>query len=161
MPLDCDNEIDEASIENAIHPAKDVDGYRICLPVFDSYFVLHQFQWHKCRKTIQEGKRIARIDPLYPKRSNAYAENYWYRGYVWFLVSHGIDEGTEIRGKMAVVVGRSDIVGRPMAELLLKSDATVITCHSRTTNLQEVVKTADIVVAGVGRPQMIKKVLID
>jgi len=61
-----------------------------------------------------------------------------------------------ISGMNAVVVGRSTIVGKPMAHLLLKENATVTVCHSRTKNLEEVVKNADLVVAAVGRPQMIK-----
>ncbi len=57
-----------------------------------------------------------------------------------------------IAGKHAVVIGRSNIVGKPAAALLLRENATVTVCHSRTANLPEIVKTADIVVAAVGRP---------
>lgn len=63
--------------------------------------------------------------------------------------------GLEVRGKRAVVIGRSDIVGKPMAMLLLHSDATVTICHSRTVNLGEIVKEADIVVAAVGRANFV------
>ena len=59
--------------------------------------------------------------------------------------------GAEIRGKRAVVIGRSDIVGKPMAMLLLHADATVTVCHSRTENLAEICREADILVAAVGR----------
>jgi len=62
----------------------------------------------------------------------------------------------EIEGKHAVVVGRSPILGKPVAMMLLNRNATVTVCHSRTRNLDEVVKTADIVVAAVGRPKFIK-----
>ena len=61
-----------------------------------------------------------------------------------------------IKGKEAVVVGRSNIVGKPAAALLLAEHATVTICHSRTTNLPEVCKRADILVAAVGRAEMIK-----
>ena len=61
----------------------------------------------------------------------------------------------EVRGKRAVVIGRSAVVGRPMAWLLLKADATVTIAHSRTANLADVVRQADIVVAAIGRPRMI------
>ena len=64
-------------------------------------------------------------------------------------------ENIEIAGKHAVVIGRSDIVGKPMSLLLLANDATVTICHSRTKNLAEVCRTADILVAAVGRPKMI------
>ncbi|MFZ9858226.1 MAG: bifunctional 5,10-methylenetetrahydrofolate dehydrogenase/5,10-methenyltetrahydrofolate cyclohydrolase [Roseiflexaceae bacterium] len=63
--------------------------------------------------------------------------------------------GIEVRGQQAVVIGRSAVVGRPMAWLLLKADATVTIAHSRTANLADVVRGADIVVAAIGRPRMI------
>jgi len=64
--------------------------------------------------------------------------------------------GTDFSGLNAVVVGRSNIVGKPMASQLFKSPATVTICHSRTNDLPGVVRRADIVIAAVGRPNMIK-----
>ena len=61
-----------------------------------------------------------------------------------------------LSGLNAVIVGRSNIVGKPMAQLLLKESCTVTIAHSRTKNLSEVTKQADIVIAAVGRPEMIK-----
>ncbi|MGE8203672.1 bifunctional 5,10-methylenetetrahydrofolate dehydrogenase/5,10-methenyltetrahydrofolate cyclohydrolase [Heyndrickxia sp. NPDC080065] len=61
-----------------------------------------------------------------------------------------------IEGKHAVVIGRSPILGKPVSALLLNENATVTTCHSRTTNLAEMVKLADIVVAAVGKPNFIQ-----
>ena len=66
-----------------------------------------------------------------------------------------------VRGKHAVVIGRSNIVGKPMAMLLLHADATVTICHSRTQNLAEIARQADILVAAVGKagfvtPDMVK-----
>jgi methylenetetrahydrofolate dehydrogenase (NADP+)/methenyltetrahydrofolate cyclohydrolase len=61
-----------------------------------------------------------------------------------------------LSGLNAVIVGRSNIVGKPMAQLLLKESCTVTIAHSRTKNLAEVTKQADIVIAAVGRPEMIK-----
>lgn len=61
----------------------------------------------------------------------------------------------EIRGKKAVVVGRSNIVGRPMALLLLNADATVTVCHSRTKDLKKECLEADILVAAIGKPKFI------
>ena len=63
--------------------------------------------------------------------------------------------GIEIAGKRAVVVGRSNIVGKPVAMMLLKENATVTICHSKTQNLKEELLRADIVVAAVGKPQFI------
>jgi methylenetetrahydrofolate dehydrogenase (NADP+)/methenyltetrahydrofolate cyclohydrolase len=62
----------------------------------------------------------------------------------------------ELAGKEAVVIGRSNIVGKPMALLLLRESCTVTVAHSRTVDLPAVVRRADIVVAAVGRPQMVK-----
>ena len=61
-----------------------------------------------------------------------------------------------LSGMNAVVVGRSNIVGKPMAQLLLKESCTVTIAHSKTKNLKDVCKNADIVVAAVGRPEMIE-----
>lgn len=61
----------------------------------------------------------------------------------------------ETRGKRAVIIGRSNIVGRPMALLLLNADATVTVCHSRTVNLAEECARADILVAAIGKPNFI------
>jgi methylenetetrahydrofolate dehydrogenase (NADP+) / methenyltetrahydrofolate cyclohydrolase len=61
-----------------------------------------------------------------------------------------------IAGKHAVVVGRSPILGKPVAMMLLNENATVTICHSKTNNLEELVKQADIVVGAVGRPEFIK-----
>jgi methylenetetrahydrofolate dehydrogenase (NADP+)/methenyltetrahydrofolate cyclohydrolase len=61
-----------------------------------------------------------------------------------------------IEGKHAVVVGRSAILGKPMAMMLLEANATVTICHSRTQNLPELIKQADILVGAVGKPEFIK-----
>lgn len=65
--------------------------------------------------------------------------------------------GADIEGKECVVIGRSNIVGKPMALLLLRENGTVTICHSRTKNLKEVCKRADILVVAIGRPKMIDK----
>ncbi|EEY18181.1 C-1-tetrahydrofolate synthase [Verticillium alfalfae VaMs.102] len=64
--------------------------------------------------------------------------------------------GVDLKGKNAVVIGRSDIVGSPVSYLLRHADATVTVCHSRTANLEEHVKAADIVVAAIGQPGFVK-----
>ncbi len=65
------------------------------------------------------------------------------------------ESGIEVCGKSCVVIGRSNIVGKPQAMLLLHQNGTVTICHSKTKNLAEVVRGADIVVAAVGVPEMI------
>ena len=66
------------------------------------------------------------------------------------------ESGVDIKGKNAVVLGRSDIVGSPVSHLLKNADATVTVCHSRTQGLEEYVKRADIVVAAIGKPRFVK-----
>jgi methylenetetrahydrofolate dehydrogenase (NADP+)/methenyltetrahydrofolate cyclohydrolase len=72
-------------------------------------------------------------------------------GVMVMLAEHGV----ELKGKEAVVIGRSEIVGKPMAMLLLAEHATVTICHSRTANLAEHSHRADILVAAVGRPGIV------
>jgi methylenetetrahydrofolate dehydrogenase (NADP+)/methenyltetrahydrofolate cyclohydrolase len=74
------------------------------------------------------------------------------KGVMVMLQTAGIDP----RGREAVVLGRSNIVGKPMASLLLAADATVTICHSRTADLGYHTRRADILVAAIGRPSMIK-----
>ena len=64
--------------------------------------------------------------------------------------------GKEIEGKHAVVIGRSNIVGKPTAILLLQKNATVTVCHSRTKDIEEITKQADIIVVAIGKPKFLK-----
>ena len=75
------------------------------------------------------------------------------QGIMYLLEKNGV----ELAGKHAVVVGRSAILGKPMAMMLLNANCTVTICHSRTQKLAELVKQADIVVGAVGKPELIKK----
>lgn len=68
--------------------------------------------------------------------------------------------GVEITGKHCVIIGRSDIVGKPMAMLMLQRDATVTVCHSKTKNLADITRTADIVVVAVKKPYFLKSDMI-
>lgn len=64
--------------------------------------------------------------------------------------------GNDLSGLDAVIIGRSNIVGKPMASLLLQANATVTICHSRTRNLPSITRRADILVAAIGRPNMVR-----
>jgi methylenetetrahydrofolate dehydrogenase (NADP+)/methenyltetrahydrofolate cyclohydrolase len=66
----------------------------------------------------------------------------------------------ELEGKHAVVLGRSNIVGKPISILLQQKNATVTMCHSRTKNLKEITKQADIIIAAVGKPHMVTKDMV-
>lgn len=69
-------------------------------------------------------------------------------------------ENVDLCGKHAVIVGRSNIVGKPLALLLLKENCTVTICHSKTQNLAEICKSADILIAAVGKPCFIKENMV-
>ena len=97
------------------------------------------------------------IDGIHPLNAGLLALGYdgflpaTARAAVEILVRSGI----ELKGKRAVVVGRSNVVGKPAALLLLREHATVTIAHSRTHDLRAVLKTADVVVAAIGRPRLI------
>ena len=78
------------------------------------------------------------------------------KGIIELLHRYNID----LVGKNAVVIGRSNIVGKPTAMLLMQNNATVTVCHSRTTNLAEYTKKADVIVLAVGRPQFLTSDMI-
>ena len=69
-------------------------------------------------------------------------------------------EGITIKGKHCVIIGRSNIVGKPLYELMLRENATVTVCHSKTVNLKEICKTADILVAAIGKPQCVTEDMV-
>ena len=66
----------------------------------------------------------------------------------------------EIEGKNVVVIGRSNIVGLPVAKMLIDKNATVTICHSRTKNLSEITKNADILIVAIGKPKFITKDMV-
>ncbi len=70
------------------------------------------------------------------------------------------NEGVSLSGKHAVVIGRSETVGKPMAMLLLNANATVTVCHSKTTNLKEVCQTADILISAVGKANFVTQDMV-
>ncbi|HNW26775.1 MAG TPA: bifunctional 5,10-methylenetetrahydrofolate dehydrogenase/5,10-methenyltetrahydrofolate cyclohydrolase [Candidatus Gastranaerophilaceae bacterium] len=66
----------------------------------------------------------------------------------------------ELQGKHAVIIGRSNIVGKPLAQMLLNKNATVTICHSKTKNLSQITKTADILISAIGSPKFVKKDMV-
>jgi methylenetetrahydrofolate dehydrogenase (NADP+)/methenyltetrahydrofolate cyclohydrolase len=122
--------IDEAAIKAVLAPDKDVDG-------------VHPLNTGRLAQAAPVG-RPAGVDPFFVPATPA--------GGLELLKRYNI----ELQGKLTVVVGRSTIVGKPMALLLLRENATVVNCHSRTQDLPAVCRKADILCAAVGRPRMIK-----
>ena len=70
------------------------------------------------------------------------------------------DYNINLEGKNAVVLGRSNIVGKPMVQCLLSKNATVTVCHSRTKNIKEITKSADILIAAIGKPKFVTKDMV-
>lgn len=127
VQLPLPDHIDEAVILNAIDPAKDVDGFH---PI------------NVGRLFTAKGK----IDPTLLVPCTPMGS----------LILLQRTLGDSLSGLHAVVLGRSNIVGKPVGALLLAADCTVTTAHSRTKDLPELCRTADILVAAVGRPLMVK-----
>lgn len=78
---------------------------------------------------------------------------------------HGVmklleEYGIELKGTNVVILGRSNIVGKPLAQCLLNADATVTICHSKTKNIAEITKNADIVISAIGKPKFVTKDMI-
>jgi len=122
--------IDEAAIKEALSPEKDADG-------------VHPVNTGRLAQVAPIG-RPPMVGPFFVPATPA--------GGLEMLKRSDV----KLEGKIAVVVGRSTIVGKPMALLLLRENATVTVCHSRTADLADVCRSADILCAAVGRAKMIK-----
>ncbi|KAI0434324.1 formate--tetrahydrofolate ligase-domain-containing protein [Xylaria sp. FL1042] len=99
-----------------------------------------------------DGFGTTNIGELAKKGGNPYFIPCTPKGVMVLLEEAGVD----LKGKDAVVLGRSDIVGSPVSYLLKNADATVTTCHSKTKDLEEKLKKADIVIAAIGKPNFVK-----
>ena len=97
------------------------------------------------------------IDGIHPLNAGLLALGY--EGYLPATAHASVEllkrSGIVLEGKHAVVVGRSNIIGKPVAQLLLREHATVTTCHSRTADLPAVLRSADVVVVAIGRPAFV------
>ena len=122
--------IDEAAVKAALSPDKDVDG-------------VHDVNAGRLALAAPAG-RPAGVKPFFVPATPA--------GGMELMRRYGV----EFNGKHAVVVGRSNIVGKPMSLLLMRENATVTICHSRTVDLPAVCRQADILCAAVGRAEMIR-----
>ena len=124
---------------------KDVTGILVQLPLPE------HIDKGKVITTISPKKDVDGFTPENVGKLCTGLEPYYYpatpQGVIMLLDEYGI----QIEGKNAVVIGRSNIVGKPMAQMLLKRNATVTICHSYTKNLEDIIKTADIVVSAVGK----------
>lgn len=144
-------ETTQAELEQAIHALNanpEVDGILIQLPLpqhLDAVPLLHQIDPDKDA----DGLHPVNLGRLV--RGEAGLRSCTPAGVMRLLEAYQIP----LKGKQAVVVGRSILVGKPIALMLLEADATVTIAHSRTPDLDAVTRTADIVIAAVGRPNLI------
>ena len=138
VQLPLPNHIDEEIILNAVDPDKDVDG-------------LHPYN---VAKLASQGTHDAASTDLWTKHLDSipFSVPCTPLGCIELLDRSGV----EIKGKHAVVIGRSNLVGLPISFLLLHRDATVTIVHSKTTNIQQEVSKGDIVIAAVGKAQLVK-----
>ena len=128
LPLPQNRDAEECI--NAISPLKDIDG----LHPFNAGLLNLSKNWNE----IIEKNILVSCTPL---------------GVIHLLHKSNI----AIEGKTAVVIGRSNLVGKPLSMLLLANNATVIMAHSRTRNMKEICKSADIIVAAIGKPKFVNK----
>ncbi|HOJ50447.1 MAG TPA: bifunctional methylenetetrahydrofolate dehydrogenase/methenyltetrahydrofolate cyclohydrolase FolD [Spirochaetota bacterium] len=133
---------------------KDVNGILVQLPLSSN---------------IDEKKVIEAIDPIkdvdgfHPYNTGKLWINgdpYFYPCTPYGIYKLLIENNVEISGKNAVIIGRSNIVGKPIASILLKNDATVTICHSKTSDLSSYTLKADILIAAVGKPYFVKKDMV-
>ncbi len=147
------SELDLLKLVNELNQKKEIHGILVQLPL------PKQIDEHSIVNSILPHKDVDGFTPL--NLGNLISENIFMASATARAVLHLIEStGINIEGKNAVVVGRSNIVGKPTAMMLLEKNATVTICHSKTKNLAEYTKKADILVAAVGKPKLIKKEMV-
>jgi methylenetetrahydrofolate dehydrogenase (NADP+)/methenyltetrahydrofolate cyclohydrolase len=147
FPADTSQEELEQTIQ-ALNQDERVDGILVQLPLpehLDAVSLLHQIHPDKDA----DGLHPLNLGRLV--RGETGLRSCTPAGVMRLLREYQID----VKGKQAVVVGRSILVGKPLALMLLEADATVTVAHSRTHNLDQLTRSADILIAAVGRPQLI------
>jgi len=147
------SEMDLLKLVNELNQKSNVHGILVQLPLpknIDEHLIINSILPHKD------------VDGFTPiNLGNLVSEQTIFAPATARAVLHLIEStGINIEGKNAVIVGRSKIVGKPTAMLLLEKNATVTVCHSKTKNLGEHTKKADILVAAVGKPGLIKKEMV-
>ena len=153
LPENSKNE-DVISEIHKLNEYKDVQGIILQLPLpsnFDEKKIIKEISPSKdidCLTFESQGKLYMGEPKFLPCTPNSV---------VTLIKSLNID----IAGKNVVVLGRSNIVGKPVAQLLLNENATVTICHSKTKNLREVCKSADILVVAIGRPKFIDETYVN
>jgi len=146
-------ELDLLKLINELNQKTNLHGILVQLPLpkqIDEHLIVNSILPHKD------------VDGFTPVNlGNLVSENTIMAPATARAVLHLVDStGIRIEGKNAVVVGRSKIVGKPLAMMMLEKNATVTICHSRTKNLAEHTEKADILVAAVGKPRLITREMV-
>ena len=150
VQLPLPKQIDEDKVIRTISPDKDVDGILVQLPLpahMDEHVILH---------AIDPKKDVDGFHPVSVGRLWIGEKGFLSctpAGVIQLLKRSGI----EIEGKECVIIGRSNIVGKPMAALLLRENATVTVAHSKTKDLKSIAKRADILIVAIGKAKFITK----
>lgn len=142
-------------IIDSLNKDKDVDGILVQLPLpkhIDEKCILNSIHVDKD----VDGFHVLNAGRLYNNSSYYFTLPCTPKGIMHLLDSYSIP----IKGKNAVVIGRSNIVGLPVAKLLLDRDATVTVCHSKTQDLKAITSQADILIAAVGKPLFVTKEMV-
>lgn len=146
---------DETTTEELMAKIDELNANPNCQGILLQHPVPGQIEERDCFDNIALGKDVDGVTCLGFGRMAMGEEAYGSatpQGIMRLLAAYDIP----LEGKHAVVVGRSPILGKPMAMMMLNANATVTICHSRTKNLPEIIKGADIVVGAVGKPEFIK-----
>lgn len=152
---DFSNEKELIEIINKLNKNDKINGYIVQLPLpkeFDKEFIFENISPFKDVDGLSMHSVYRSINnslDYYPKSCTAY-------GIMEILDYIKYD----LKGKNVVIINRSAIVGKPLLALMLQKDATVTICHSKTENLKEITKTADVVVVAIGRPYFLTKDMI-
>lgn len=146
-------ELELLKIINELNNSKDINGILVQLPIPKNININNIIKQIDIKKDVDcfHPYNIGLLD-----KQNSLFKPCTALGVIEILKSNNIG----IQGANIVIVGRSDIVGKPLATLLLKEDATVTICHSKTKNLQKITRTADILIVAIGSPNFIKKEMI-
>ena len=140
--------IETEQIIEKLNNREDINGILLQSPIPKGLNIQEAFEKIHCKKDV-DGFNPVNVGKLMIGEDTFISCTPY--GIIKMLEAYNI----EIEGKHAVVIGRSNIVGKPLAQCLLQKNATVTICHSKTKNIAEITKTADILISAVGKTNMV------
>lgn len=139
-------------IEN-LNERKDIHGILLQSPIPKHLDIYKAFETIDFRKDV-DGFNLINIGRLALNRKTFISCTTY--GIIKMLEEYNIN----VKGENVVILGRSNIVGKPLAECLLNRDATVTVCHSKTKNIEDITKNADILISAIGKPKFVKENMV-